>query len=54
MENANDITLWLFNLLFELTTMELAVLAENPRNSIMLLTLEAKRLKAAKGMQFTD
>ena len=40
-ENANEITLWLFNLLFDLVAMELAVLAENPRNSIMWLTPEA-------------
>ena len=54
MENANDITLWLFNLLLELVTLKLAVLAENPRNSIMWLTPEAKRLKAADGMMYTD
>ena len=53
-ENANSITLWLFNLLLELATKESAVLAENPRNSIMWLTPEAKRLRAVKGMQFTD
>ena len=50
----NHTTSWLCDLLFDLASAKQAVLAENPKNSPMWATPEAKQLLSVETMQFTN
>jgi len=53
-EQANVITTWLFELLTGLARKKKGILAENPRNSLMWETPEAKELQTVDQVEFTN
>ena len=53
-EQANVITTWLFELLTKFARKKKGILAENPRNSLMWETPEAKELQTVEQVEFTN